>query len=306
MQTASPTAVSLKISSLTKHYGKVKAVQALDLEIGKGTVYGILGPNGSGKTTTLGMVLGVTQPTSGNFEWFGQPPSNQHLKRIGAILENPIFYPYLTGVANLKIVADIKGISYDKIPGVLDQVGLSERGKSKFKTYSLGMKQRLAIGAALLGNPEVLILDEPTNGLDPEGIADIRTMIREIGDSGITIILASHLLDEVEKVCSHVAVLRRGQLLFSGPVNDVLTKEPEVQIASNDMEALENLLRDWPLVQTIRKDNGHLFITGKESIPPEMLNQYVFDQGMVLSHLSLKKTTLEESFLELLAQTPTT
>ena len=205
----------LEISHLYKNYGKIKAVQDLNLQVESGTVFGLLGPNGSGKTTTLGIVLDVVHKTKGEFRWFGMPPTNNSRKKIGAILEAPAFYPYLSAVENLKIVAQIKNTPFDRIELVLEKVGLLDRRNDRFQTYSLGMKQRLAIGSALLSDPLVLLLDEPTNGLDPQGIADVRELILKISAEGKTIILASHLLDEVQKVCSHFAVLNKGQMLYS-------------------------------------------------------------------------------------------
>ena len=222
----------LKITNLTKHYGRIKAVQDLSLTIEKGWVFGILGPNGGGKTTTLGMVMDVINMTSGSYEWFGKAPSKESRKKIGTILETPVFYPYLSGQKNLEIIAEIKEAPRANIPNVLKQVGLFNRKDDNFRTYSLGMKQRLSIAASLVNDPIVLILDEPTNGLDPQGIADIRQLIRDIAKSGKTIVLASHLLDEVQKVCSHFGVLRQGKLLYTGNVEDVGKQTIAIEVAS--------------------------------------------------------------------------
>ncbi|MEI7662546.1 MAG: ATP-binding cassette domain-containing protein, partial [Bacteroidota bacterium] len=197
----------LSISSISKRYGKIQAVSDLSLEVKKGQVFGILGPNGSGKTTTLSIILELLKANSGSFKWFGRAASKESRKRIGSVIESPNFFPYLSPVVNLKIVADIKDQEYDDIERVLHLTGLYDRRNSKFRTFSFGMKQRLAVASALLGNPDVLILDEPTNGLDPQGIAHIRELILHIAGQGTTIIIASHLLDEVQKICSHVAVL---------------------------------------------------------------------------------------------------
>ena len=238
----------LSIQHLNKHYGRLHAVNDLNLEVPRGSVFGILGPNGSGKTTTLGMLLDVLSVDSGAFYWFGKPSNKAVRKRIGAILETPNFYPYLNAVRNLKIVADIKGAPYDQIGEVLKRVGLYERRNDSFKTYSLGMKQRLAIAGALLNNPEVLVLDEPTNGLDPQGIAEIRELIVRISQEGVTILLASHLLDEVEKVCTDVAVLKKGQLLFLGKVDQVLGDRDTTlfEVASEDLDGAEGRLQLAP------------------------------------------------------------
>jgi ABC-2 type transport system ATP-binding protein len=211
----------LTVQNLVKQFGRIKAVNNLSLEIKRGQVFGMLGPNGSGKTTTLGMLMGVVNPTAGEFRWFNEAPTPGIRRKIGAVLEHPIFYPYLSGLKNLELNAMIKKCPAENIPRVLEIVELTERQNDKYKTYSLGMKQRLAIASALLNDPTVLILDEPTNGLDPMGIAEIRNLIRKIAANGKTIILASHLLDEVQKVCTHFCVLKRGVLVHAGPVDDV-------------------------------------------------------------------------------------
>lgn len=289
----------LSINGLKKRYGGITAVDSLNLEIPRGAIYGILGPNGSGKTTTLGMVLDVIRPTEGAFLWFGQEPTTEVRKRIGAILEAPLFYPYLTGANNLKVVAKIKGVPYSAIDEWLERVGLLERRDSPFSTYSLGMKQRLAIAAAMLSNPEVLILDEPTNGLDPQGIAEIRSLVREIGNSGVTVMLASHLLDEVEKVCSHVAVLQRGKLLYSGPVAGMSGKTPKVELAAADLAALKAAMQRFPGVDGMDQIDGRLLVRFFETPDTAMINRYLFDQGVVASRLVLRSSSLEEQFLEI-------
>ncbi|HRI79140.1 MAG TPA: ATP-binding cassette domain-containing protein [Cyclobacteriaceae bacterium] len=222
----------LSIQKLTKNFGKLCAVNQIDFEVKRGEVFGMLGPNGSGKTTTLGMLMGVTLPSSGSFTWFGEPPTNRQRKKIGAVLEHPIFYPYLTGQQNLELMALIKEAPVANINKVLDLVDLTARRNHEYKTYSLGMKQRLAIASALLNDPVVLILDEPTNGLDPMGIAEIREIIKKIALDGKTIILASHLLDEVQKVCSHFAILRKGTLVHYGPVDDVGKGEETIEVVA--------------------------------------------------------------------------
>lgn len=291
----------LSIQHLYKKYGKVQAVADLSLEVQAGTVFGILGPNGSGKTTTLGMVLGVVREDSGTYTWFGKPASPASRKKIGAILETPIFYPYLSAQENLKIVAQIKGVAYDRIGEVLQWVGLQERKDDAFKTYSLGMKQRLAIASALLSDPTVLILDEPTNGLDPQGIAEIRELIIHIAQQGKTIILDSHLLDEVQKVCTHFAVLRKGKLIYTGGVREALSGTDTVEVAAADMERLEQLLPRFPYVENILRENGVL----KVKLSPDKsgldLNQFLVTQGVVVSHLAQQTKSLEKQFLELLA-----
>lgn len=290
----------LEIKNLSKHYGKIRAVDQLDLEVKSGNVFGILGPNGSGKTTTLGMLLDVINPTEGEFTWFGQKGDQNTRKRIGAILEHPIFYPYLTGEQNLKIVCDIKEVPKSRVPEVLQQVGLEERALSKFKTYSLGMKQRLSIASALLCDPEVMILDEPTNGLDPQGIAEIRDLIIEIANSGKTIILASHLLDEVQKVCTHFCVLQRGKLIHTGLVEDVGKGDMSVEVKA-DVENLEEVLNASGMTTKIKRELDKYTATLVNGHSSAELNEYLFKQGIIAKHLVVKTKSLEKQFLEILA-----
>jgi ABC-2 type transport system ATP-binding protein len=290
----------LTISNLSKHYGKINALNDLSINVTKGQVFGILGPNGSGKTTTLSIVLQLLHQNQGTFLWFGEQPGKETRKRIGSVIESPNFYPYLTAVNNLRIVADIRGLDYSDIDRVLQLTGLFDRRNSRFKTYSFGMKQRLAIAAALLGNPEVLILDEPTNGLDPQGIADIRGLILQVASEGITIILASHLLDEVQKVCSHVAVLKLGKKLFDGKVSEVLAVSDCFELASTDLTLLKSTLMDLPGVQSITQNEALLQVYMNRIVKPGEINQYCFEKGIVLTHLTERKRSLEQHFLELL------
>lgn len=292
----------LSIQNLTKKFGKLTAVNNLNLEVKKGQVFGMLGPNGSGKTTTLGMLMGVVNPTGGSFSWFGEPASHHTRKRIGAVLEHPIFYPYLSGQKNLELNAMIKGADPANIPKVLETVELTARKEDKYKTYSLGMKQRLAIASALVSNPIILILDEPTNGLDPMGIAEIREIIKRIAADGKTIILASHLLDEVQKVCTHFAVLKRGNLMHAGPVDDVGKGEEivEVQAFHDDLGVL---LQEFGGSASIKKEDGVFQVMMKEGNHSKDLNKYLFEKGVVVSHLTTRKKSLEKQFLEILADT---
>lgn len=285
---------------MSKSYGKIRALKGLDLEVTRGQVFGLLGPNGSGKTTTLSILLGLLEAGSGTFEWFGKPASKESRKRIGSVIESPNFFPYLDAVTNLKIVADIKDFGYSDIDRVLKITGLYERRNSRFRTYSFGMKQRLAVASALLGNPEVLILDEPTNGLDPQGIAQIREIIREVAIQGITIILASHLLDEVQKICSHVAVLKKGIKLFDGEVSDVLAVSEFLEIASSDLALLATTISTHPGFKKLEKSDDRLFVHFTGTISTPEVNRFLFDKGIVLSHLSERKRSLEQHFLELL------
>ncbi|MEP1854277.1 ABC transporter ATP-binding protein, partial [Nonlabens ulvanivorans] len=245
----------LEIKNLSKNYSGLKAVDNVSFKIEKGHVYGILGPNGSGKSTTLGMVLNVVNPTSGSYEWFeGTTTNHDALKRIGAIIERPNFYPSMTAVQNLELVCKIKNIAKDKIEEKLAVVDLLARKHSPFSTYSLGMKQRLAIASALLNDPEILILDEPTNGLDPQGIRKIRDIIQDIAKSGTTILLASHLLDEVEKVCTHVIVLRQGKTLYCGAVDEMNHNHGVVHLDATNRDGLFEFLKGQPYAVSVKEE----------------------------------------------------
>ena len=292
----------LSIYNLTKYYGKLKALDNLSLEVFPGEILGFLGPNGSGKTTTLGILLGILKANSGTFSWFGNPPSHEQRKKIGALLETPLFYPYLSGYDNLKIIATIKDAPLTEIDEVLHIVGLEERRGSKFKTYSLGMKQRLAIAAALLGKPEVMILDEPTNGLDPTGIVEIRDLIVKIAKRGMTIVLASHLLDEVEKICTHVVVLERGKKLHAGSVSEVLRSSVTIELAAYDMKALQQALEEEAFVVATRPEAGLLIAELNRKVETSEINRLLTNKGIYVSHLALRKKSLENYFLELLSE----
>lgn len=290
----------LTVSNLTKKFGYLTAVKDLSFTIEKGNVYGILGPNGSGKSTTLGIVLNVVNRTQGEFSWFdGNTSTHEALKKVGAIIERPNFYPYMTAEQNLKLVCKIKEVSTDKIEEKLQLVGLLDRKNSKFKTYSLGMKQRLAIASALLNDPEILILDEPTNGLDPQGIHQIREIIKKIAQQGTTILLASHLLDEVEKVCTHVVILRKGEKLYSGRVEDMLATYGFFELRAHENEALKSYLNESSVFGEIKEENGLITAFLKEDLMAEELNRTLFEKGIVLSHLVKRKESLEEQFLTL-------
>jgi ABC-2 type transport system ATP-binding protein len=291
----------LSIRGLTKHFGGLRAVNQVSLEVQAGQVFGMLGPNGSGKTTTLGMLMGVINRTSGDFLWFGQQSSNAVRRSIGAVLEHPIFYPYLSGQKNLEVNAMIKGASRASIDKVLDVVGLAERRNDKFRTYSLGMKQRLAIGSALLNDPRVLILDEPTNGLDPMGIAEIREIIKRIAADGKTIILASHLLDEVQRVCTHFAVLRRGTLVHSGPIDDVGRGEETVEVIAFH-DDLSHILLQFQGTMSLNRTAGPFEVKLRDGFSSGDLNKFLFEKGIIASHLITQKKSLEKQFLEILAE----
>lgn len=290
----------LSIENLSKRYGSIQALKSITFEIEKGNVYGILGPNGSGKSTTLGIVLNVVNKTSGEYSWFGGTmQTHDALKKVGAIIERPNFYPYMTAEENLKLVCKIKNINYSKIDEKLELVGLNERKNSKFSTFSLGMKQRLAIASALLNDPEILILDEPTNGLDPQGIHQIRDIIKQIAAKGTTILLASHLLDEVEKVCTHVIVLRKGEILYSGLVDGMSANEGFFELQADDNENLVTVLKTHPAIRSVKITDSKVVVYLKTALEAQDLNRFLFENKIVLSHLVKRKNSLEEQFLEL-------
>ena len=294
----------LSIQNLNKKFGAIHAVNNLSFDIQKGNVYGILGPNGSGKSTTLGIILNVVNRTSGDFTWFdGKVSTHDALKRVGAIIERPNFYPYMSAVENLKLVCKIKEISYDKIDQKLKQVHLYERRNSKFKTYSLGMKQRLAIASALLNDPEILILDEPTNGLDPQGIHEIRSIIQKIAASGTTILLASHLLDEVEKVCSHVVVIREGIKLYSGRVDEMTASHGIIEIESkSETNEIFSALKTIEGIESVQEEGKRIFIRLNREVSSADLNRQLMEKGVELSHLVKRRPSLEQQFLSLTNQ----
>jgi ABC-2 type transport system ATP-binding protein len=291
----------LSLKNLNKKFGLVHAVNNLSFDIEKGNVYGILGPNGSGKSTTLGVILNVVNKTSGEYSWFdGKLSTHEALKKVGAIIERPNFYPYMTATQNLKLICKIKGIPTDKIDEKLKAVNLYDRKNSKFSAFSLGMKQRLAIASALLNDPEILILDEPTNGLDPQGIHEIRQIIKKIAKNGTTILLASHLLDEVEKVCSHVIVIRKGIKLYCGRVNEMTSSKGlfELKVETNQTEFL-TLLEKHPSISKIHLDHETYIASLSEEMSAAEMNRYLFDNGFIVSHLVKRKPSLEQQFLDL-------
>ncbi|MCB0571021.1 MAG: ATP-binding cassette domain-containing protein [Phaeodactylibacter sp.] len=289
----------LSIQGLTKRYGKITAVEGLKLEVEKGMSFGILGPNGSGKTTTLGIILGIIHANSGQFQWFEGRYGNDHRRQIGALLETPNFYPYLNAVDNLRIIAHIKKTKEAHIDELLEMVNLYHRRHSPFRTYSLGMKQRLAIAAAMVGSPEVLIFDEPTNGLDPQGIAEVRQTLKNIADMGKTIIMASHILDEVEKVCSHVAIIKNGKLLASGTVGAIISDDIQVEVGAEHTAGLREVFAAYPPVRKMEERNGHLLLFLSEAVPASTLNKLAFEKGITLSHLRVARKSLESEFLDI-------
>ncbi|MCR5886276.1 ABC transporter ATP-binding protein [Hymenobacter sp. J193] len=293
----------LELDHLSKRYGGTEALRDLTLHVPAGSVYGLLGPNGSGKTTTLGIALGVLNPTSGTVRWFGQALSAGSKRRVGALLETPNFYPYLSARQNLQVAAEVKRADARRIDEVLETVGLLGRQHDAFQGFSLGMKQRLALASTLLGQPEVLVLDEPTNGLDPQGIAEVRTLVQRLAAEGKTIILASHLLDEIEKVCTHVAVLQRGQLRAAGAVRDILTSADRVVLRpgpATTAAALTQALARLPWVSDVQPEaDGRLSAVLAPEQHPAALNEALFSQGIILAGLELRHRSLETQFLAL-------
>ncbi len=290
----------LQVSNLSKNYGRLKALDSLSFEFKSGEVYGILGPNGSGKTTTLAIISDVIRSSDGDYRWFGNKAGSNQRKRLGIMLEKPNFYDYLSGLDNLKIVADIRGVKHSEIDAVLKQIGLFERRKSRFKTYSLGMKQRLAIGATILGNPEVLILDEPTNGLDPEGIAEVRNLIIDLANNDKTIILASHLLDEVQKVCTQMLVLKKGKKIFEGSAKGLNTDSKLIEIESDNNNELIAILDKSELYNDYEIKNKLIIVDIGANNSSKDLNAYFHKLGISLSHLNERTESLEENIFELL------
>ena len=289
----------LQIDNLSKNYGRLKALNKLSLTVEKGQIMGILGPNGSGKTTTLGIILGILKASGGDYSWFDGTMGHNYRLNIGSILETPNFYPYLDADDNLEIVSQIKKVDDRNFDDLLDLVKLSGRRKSKFKTYSLGMKQRLAIAATMIGDPDVVIFDEPTNGLDPQGISEVRNTLTEIASRGKTVIMASHILAEVEKICSHVAIIKNGKLLATGPVGSILSSDIFLELKSDDTDKLMGFLRSNQSIKKIELKDGVIECTASENLNPAELNASAFSHGIQLSHLVSRKRKLEEEFLEI-------
>lgn len=288
----------LSINKITKRYPKLYAVMDLSMKVDKGNVFGILGPNGSGKTTTLGVILGVINATSGTYSWFGQADNVNNRKKIGALLETPNFFENLSGMNNLRIVAKIKNVPEEDIQRVAKMVELDGRMSDKFKTYSLGMKQRLAIASALLGNPEVIILDEPTNGLDPKGIIDIRELIIKISNQGVTVLLASHVLDEVEKVCTHVCILKKGSEVIQGKITDLVKGENFIEVSSDDLESLKKVILEFNGTEEVSQEIDKLIIRMSPDVKTTELNQHLIKNNINISHFASRTKSLEKFYLE--------
>ncbi len=285
--------------SLTKRYGpRITAVRELDLRVERGEVYGFLGPNGAGKTTTLRMLLGLIRPTSGSAAVIWEKPgSPAGLEKIGALVESPAFYPYLSGRDNLRVMARYSGASRSRIGEVLEQVELSGRAKDKFKKYSLGMKQRLGVAAALLKDPELLILDEPTNGLDPKGMADMRGLIRRLGKGERTVLLSSHLLGEVEQICDRIGVISKGSLVAEGAIAELRGREG-IMVRATPVEEAAQIAEKLAGVEEVTVNDGALRLTADPERAAE-INAKLVSAGLRVSELRPAEQSLEELFLEL-------
>lgn len=287
----------LKVNNLSKNYGNIQAVRDVSFEIKKGEVYGLLGPNGSGKTTTLAVVLGILNANSGSYQWFDEPLTKLARRKIGSLIETPNFYPYLSLWDNLRIVAKIKDAPEEDINQALGVANLLKRKHTNFGHLSLGMKQRMSMAAVLIGSPEVLVLDEPTNGLDPEGFAEVRNIIQSQASEGKTIILASHVLDEVEKVCSHVAILKSGELIANGKVGELLSSDETVFVQSERLDELMEVLKNSELINNVYMVGNDLAIALKTNYKSADLSKFCFEKGFSLSKIMVKKQSLEDQFL---------
>ncbi len=296
----SNTAIS--VTDLSKRYGEQVAVSHATFEVPLGTICGFVGPNGSGKTTTMRMLLGLITPTGGTGEILGESIKHpeKYLPRVGAMIEGPAFYPALSGKENLNVLASLGGFSTDRVQGLLEQVGLGDRGKSKFKTYSLGMKQRLGIAAALLPDPKLLMLDEPTNGLDPEGIQEVRALLRSLANNGTSVFVSSHLLSELELISDYLVMLRKGEVVFTGKMTDLMLAQQPIIIAKSlnesDLVVLQGIAEKAGHHATIR--DGALHVQGPANWAIE-LNRAAFDAGITLSQLTPQLPNLEETFFEM-------
>lgn len=294
--------LAISVSDLSKKYGPRLAVAHANFQVPRGKICGFVGPNGAGKTTTIRMLLGLISPTGGSGEILGEPitsPEN-YLPLVGAMIEGPAFYPALSGAENLKVLATLGGFPIERVAQLLAQVGLADRANSKYKTYSMGMKQRLGIAAALLPNPKLLILDEPTNGLDPEGIQEIRQLLRSLADTGTTIFVSSHLLSELELISEYLVMLRLGEVVFAGPIQDLFEQQqPFMLVKTQDAGDLSKII-------TIAQDAGHkshirdgiAHIEGPADWAGT-LNKLAFEAGIVLTQLSPQLPNLEETFFEM-------
>lgn len=294
--------IAISVTNLSKKYDDTFAVSRANFSVPVGSVCGFVGPNGSGKTTTIRMLLGLIGATSGTGEVLGHSITQpeKYLPLVGAMIEGPAFYPALSGAENLRVLATIGGFPIDRVQELLNLVGLGDRADSKYKTYSLGMKQRLGIAAALLPEPQLLILDEPTNGLDPEGIQEIRDLLRSLAETGATVFVSSHLLSELELISDHLVMLRKGEVVFAGPIQELFLAQQPFIIASgsneSDLAALLAIAEEAGHVGVIRA--GVVHIKGPAAWAP-VLNKLAFDKGITLTQLIPQLPNLEETFFEM-------
>ena len=296
----------IETTGLAKRFRRTRAVDGIDFSVEQGQVYGFLGPNGSGKTTTIGMLLGIIGPTAGSMRLFGggTPRDLHHARqRIGATLEQPNFYPYMSGLDNLRIAARVKDKGQWEIDEALETVGLTARRRDLFQTYSLGMKQRLALAATMLGDPELVILDEPANGLDPEGMREIRDIITGFAQRGKTVFLSSHLLWEVERTCTHAAVIAKGRILAQGSVKALTAGAARVELRAGDLPRLTAIVKDYPGVVSANIE-GDVVVVELKGEDTAALNRFVTERGVYVSHLTVKQKSLEDAFLELTGAEP--
>lgn len=296
-----PEDAAIRTEHLTRRYGQRAVVDQLNLVVPRGDVFGLLGPNGAGKTTTLTMLLGLVKPTSGQAWVLGHDIAADPvsaLQHVGATIEAPAFYPYLSAYDNLRVLTMVDHLPTHRIDAVLRQVDLHERARQPFRTFSQGMKQRLAIAAALLAEPELIILDEPTNGLDPAGTAAVRDLIRALAAAGHTIILSSHLLHEVQQVCQHVAILKQGRLIAQGAVADLLHERQQVLIeVEGDVQAAVNALRDYAPIESVTTEGNRLHINA----PPQQtaaINARLVQHGIPVVMVNARTASLEDLFLD--------
>ena len=294
--------IAISASDLTKIYGERAALSHGNFIVPEGSICGFVGPNGSGKTTTIRMLLGLIEPSGGTATVLGESISHpeKYLPYVGAMIEGPAFYPALSGRENLKVLAELGGFPLSRVDQLLEKVDLADRGGSKFKTYSLGMKQRLGIAAALLPNPKLLILDEPTNGLDPSGIQEVRGIIRDLADSGTTVFVSSHILSELEMICEYLVMLREGKVIFSGRTQELLSGQKPIIIDKPEYEVdLTNLakkLSDSGFNISIVEGTLHIDAAQEASAA---INRLAFESGITLASISVVLPTLEETFFEM-------
>jgi ABC-2 type transport system ATP-binding protein len=291
----------IETTGLTKRYGAKLAVDGISFAVERGQLFGFLGPNGSGKTTTIGMLLGIITPTAGEIRLFGMSGRrglHHGRQRTGATLENPNFYPYLSGFDNLRVVANVKRVPRRSIDEVLELVRLADRKRDRYQTYSLGMKQRLALAATMLGDPELIVLDEPANGLDPEGMKEIREILADLAAAGKTIFLSSHLLWEVERTCSHVAIIRRGRIIRQASVREITTGTTVAELRGADPAVIASALEAYPEAVSVQVD-GDTILAELRDDDLAALNRYLSGRGVYLSHLTARQRSLEEAFMQL-------